>query len=301
MALSNARLANRNALAIKRLKFNEWGSIQSRTSTQLSESTFTADHPICFHVNNLNSGSYGPQLWRPNAYGEPNTISGGHFSNFMGVGNAEGDMNDLETQMLVNGPKFKLLYATFDFEFHGFLDATNVRVDFIRQKKIDHDFYHASHGEANFLPHALGAFRQLAGFTPNRIDQTKFQILATRKLYFNSKGSSNLADQTQDRNTTDATTAPIKHARVCLKLRKIFKQLRNTTDQASGVQSNVDPFQEQSGHDASAGMGFDNFHPLSNIWCILSTDDQTAFASFATGDSVKLKIIRKVTWQDHVG
>ena len=64
-----------------------------------------------------------------------------------------------------------------------------------------------SNGESNYLPYSLCAFKQLAGFTQNRIDRTKFQILASKRVYFNSKGSANVADQSQDR--TETSTLPM--------------------------------------------------------------------------------------------
>ena len=196
VALSNARLANRNALAIKRLKFNEWGSIQSQVSANLDGHTFSADHPLCFHVNNLFCGSHGPHFWRPNAYGSPEPVvnlgglgGSAEFKLYQGEGNDAGDMDDQDIKHIPNGPKLKLLWATYEFEFEGYLDATHVRVDFVRQKKMDVDWYHTSKGQENYLPHSLCAFKQLAGFTQNRIDRTKFQILASKRVYFNSKGS----------------------------------------------------------------------------------------------------------------
>lgn len=69
-----------------------------------------------------------------------------------------------------------------------------------------------------------------------------------------------------------------------------------------GIFMNIheNPNAEQSEHDGTphgSAWGHNNQHPLSNIWCILSTDDETAISP-GTGDNVSVKIIRKLTWQD---
>jgi hypothetical protein len=50
-----------------------------------------------------------------------------------------------------------------------------------------------------------------------------------------------------------------------------------------------------------SSWSFDNQYPTSNIFCVISSDDQTGFLSVVTGDSVSVRIIRGVTWQDHRG
>lgn len=299
--LSNARLANKNALAIKRLKFNEWGSIQSQTSSNRHGHVFSQDHPICFHVNNMYTNADGPFLYRPDGGNNPVILGHGSFDKWVGVGNAEGDVDDGDIKHIPNGPKLKLLWATFDFEFSGYLDNCQIRIDFVRQKKLDTDFYSPAHGVNNFLPHALGAFNRIAGFTENRIDRSKYQVIKSKFLYINSRGLQTVADASQDRMTTEPTTSNVKRCRVALKMNKICKMLRDTTDEATRVQSTDDSMATQSTHYSDSSWGFDNQHPLSNVFCILSTSDTTGIQDFATGDRLSVKIIRKMTWQDHVG
>jgi len=55
------------------------------------------------------------------------------------------------------------------------------------------------------------------------------------------------------------------------------------------------------GHASGVGSyNYDNQHPLSNIWCLISTDDETAVASVITGDAVSVEIIRTCIWRDPI-
>lgn len=299
--LSNARLVNKNALAIKRLKFNEWGPIQSQTSSNRHGHVLSQDHPICFHVNNMYCNADGPFLYRPDGSNNPVILGHGSFDKWVGVGNAEGDVDDADMKHVPNGPKLKLLWATFDFEFAGYMDNCAIRIDFVRQKKLDTDFYSPAHGVSNFLPHSVAAFNRIAGFCENRIDRTKYEVLKTKHLYINSRGLQTVADASQDRMTTEPTTSNIKRCRIALKMNKICKMLRDTTDETSRVQSTDDTMATNSTHYSNSSWGFDNQHPLSNVFCILSTSDTTGIQDFATGDRLSVKIIRKMTWQDPIG
>ena len=53
-----------------------------------------------------------------------------------------------------------------------------------------------------------------------------------------------------------------------------------------------------SDHPHSAIWAFDNQHPLNNVWCVISTDDESTLGATFTGDAVGVQIIRKLTWQD---
>jgi len=297
----NANAITKLVKSVKQLKFNEWGTIQSQTSSNRHGHVFSQDHPICFHVNNLFTNADGPMLYQPNGSNNPVILGHGSFDKWVGVGNAEGDVDDKNITHIPNGPKLKLLWATYDFEFQGYMDNCNIRIDFVRQKKLDLDFYSPSHGVNNFLPHSLAAFNRISGFSENRIDTTKFQILKTKHLFINSRGLQTAADASLERMTTEPTTTNVKRCRVALKLNKICKQLRNSTDEQSRVQDHDDPMHSLSTQYSNSAWGFDNQHPLSNIFCIISTSDTTGIQDFATGDRLSVKIIRKMTWMDHVG
>ena len=293
----NTRAVLSNARAIKSLQFNQWGRIQSQTSyTELQH--VTSASPLLFHVTNPLHDMHGPYLWHL-SLGVP-LATGRNFKLWQNQHSHA--LDQLDKTIYPNGPLLKMLRATFEFKFSGYLDDTRIRVDFIRQKKMDTDFYNQNLSQ-QFLPSTLNGFTDLAGFNPNQIDRTKFQVLATRRLYINSKGSANLADIAQDRTTTEATTAPAKYCKISLKLDKILKQLRTTVSEQGGDEPDYPPTDTSvhaTLHPHKSNWSFDNQHPLSNIWCLISTDDATDIASAVTGDAVGVQIIRKLTWQDRL-
>lgn len=292
---TNTRAILSNARAIQKLKFNQWGRIQSQTSSTSDKSTVVSSAPLVFHVSNPNSNHHGPYIWQPDLIG---LVQDTHVNFQIYQGDSNADMQDNDVQNFPNGPVCKLLWASYQFKFTGFVDDTRIRIDFIRQKRIDTDFYNQNKAK-QFLPHTLVGMKHLAGFSPNEIDKTKFTILKTKYLYLNSKGAANLEDTLQDRNTTDATTTTSKYCKVSLKLNKIIKQLNSTVFEQHAYEVENHNAQE-SDHPHGSTWAFDNQHPLSNIWCVISTDDQTSLGDVITGDAVKVEIIRKMTWQDRL-
>lgn len=287
----NTQAVLSNARAIKKLQFNQWGRIQSQTSSTQGQ-VVLASSPVLFHVTNPMCNHHGPYLWHMALTGASPTDK--NFQLYQAPGSI--GMSENDETVFPNGPVMKMLSATFQFKFTGYVDDTRIRVDFFRQKRLDTDFY-TQNSPDQFLPQTLEAFKNLAGFNPNQIDRAKFEILTTKYLYLNSKGSANLLDHGQDRNTTDATTPPSKYCTVHLKLNKLLKMLRPPHLEEFGQE--VPQGEDSTTHHPHGSMWcYDNQHPLSNIWCLISTDDETAIASAATGDAVTVEIIRKITFQD---
>lgn len=272
-----------------------YGPVQQQHS--LAGPTFiTADHPLCFQINNPAYGTNGPRLLKSDYLGANSLHQHGSFA--LSQGNP---LHELDEDMHPNGPKLLLKSVDLQFKFEGFVDNTHIRVDIVRQKKaVDPDVWNPN-GTENFMPSLLYGFKNLAGFTANTLDRRTFEVLATRKLFMNSRGSSNAIDTAQDRLTVDATTRNVKFCNINLNLNKVVKQLRAAHDEHTG---DIMPGQDTHGEDgnlAKGQYGYDNIHPLANIWCIVSSDDATHIGSVVDGDGVKCHIIRKCVWRDHLG
>ena len=286
-----------NARAIKKLKFNQWGRIQSQVATT-SPAIVTSGHPLLFHVNNPLTDNHGPYIWHVNMAGQVATMV--PFVKHQSNSTHEFD-SDMEHEF-PNGPTLKMLRATYQFKFSGFVDDTRVRIDFIRQKRLDTDYWNQNE-EKQFLPHSLVGLKHLAGFSPHELDKRCFQVLGTKHIYLNSKASRSTLDMAQDQDTVEGNTPPTKYCRVSLPLNKVFRQLNtNAIGQQTASDFGTASGQVPSDRNGQYGSSwaYDNQHPLKNIFCLISCDDQTAFDAALTGDAVKVEIIRKLTWQDRL-
>ena len=224
------RAIAKNTLAINKLKSQMYGSRQYQTSTMYPTLPLhvTSGSPLLFQVDNPNTGNKGPYVWHVNALGNVQ-----HTNNRFNVwndpaGSAAG-FHDHEDLRLCNGPTARLNFVDLQFEFSGFVDATRIHIHVIRQKRMDTDFWNQNYAD-KFLPQTLTGLKNIAGFNPNRISYKDFEVLATKKIFMNSKGQANVIDTAQDRNTTDATTASVKYAHINLKLNKVIKQLNSSVN-----------------------------------------------------------------------
>lgn len=295
---ANRYMARANAKAINQLKVAQWGSWQTTSSSWSAKMNVTDAHPLCFHVNNPHSGAQGPYVWRPNLLGDITQTS----TQFIQWNGADTDSHLARSANFVpNGPKLMLRSMDFQFKFHGFVNNTRIRVDFVRQKHMPRNIFNPNNPtRENFLPQTLKNFRWLAGFSQNYIDRTTYQVLATKYVYMNSKGDANPTDTAQDRLTTEPSTPSTKYCHVHLKLNKILRQLEPSLNEETGHDY---PAHEGEDMDRSHGSSYayDNQYPTSNIFCIISSDDGQGFLDALTGDAVGVEVIRKCTWQDHRG
>jgi hypothetical protein len=283
----------RNTTAITSLKQQIYGPLQTQRSAS-SIFNVVATRPICFQVNNPGYGQFGPQLLAEHS-GDDHVNAIGHFT----LTNQNLMTADRDNDHRVNGPSLLLKEVDLQFRFTGYLDDTRIRVDIIRQKKaIPGHVWNPNQVFGTFMPHLMPYMQNLAGFTSNEIDRSVFQILATRKVYINSKGSANAADLLEDRNTIDGSTVNTKYCNINLKMNKVCKQLDSSVDEADGADNFGLDAHDEDNSDARGSYAFDNQHPLANIWCIVSTDDQTAFGSIVSGDAVNVSILRKCVWRD---
>ena len=274
-----------------------YGPVQTQRSQTESSFIVVASRPVLFQVNNPETGTKGASVLREDNNGDHVIrIMGFNKCSYTGL-----QLYDKEEDHVVNGPKILLKEVELQFKVHGFLDDTRVRIDVIRQKKaVDKDVWNYHDSNTHYMPHLAHGMKDLAGFSPNEIDPSFFEILATRKLYFNSKGSSNVLDTANSEITTEATTVPTKYCTINVKFPKggkVCKQLHSSIDETTGSDA-VDQDIEVLEVDAKGSYSWENQHPLSNIWCIVSCDDQTAFGSDVTGDSCAVEVIRKCVWRD---
>lgn len=270
-----------------------WGDYQEQKSRLSSPAGVFANGPMMFHVNNPSCGTHGPYMHTcvfP-FYNHGTTTT--NFVKYAGPSDVDNDEND--EKHVPNGPKLKLLFADYQFKFEGFTNDTRITVHFIQQKNLSTDFWNQNDSK-QFLPSTISGFRNIAGFDCNEIDRKNYKVLAMRKLFLNASGSSSITSAlTHDPTevTTEATTPPTKYCHVRLNLNKVLTQLKSSLDEVQGD----DPQNETvdgSVRPHGASWGYDNQHPLSNIFCLISTDDVTAL----DGDHVKVDIIRKLAWRD---
>ena len=291
-----------------------YGPIQHQV-TYVNNLTPTRDHPIIFQVNNPGYGTFGPVQM---------TVSNAQSPHGIGHGDVRWQLehthlaNKDETHELPNGNKMFLKYVDFSFRFHGWVSNKHVRIDFIRQKSVGNqaDMWNPHTGK-QFLPYPIEDFKRLAGWTTNSIDYKRFEVLKTVKVFVNSKGNSPPLHQAadvvengvEDANDHGEVMTPgttnseiIRHVR--LNINKAYKQLDSSKVYSGGTDGligeddiNLDAHNDDHGH-SEGPYSFDNLNPFTNIWCVLSCDDDTALASIITGDSVGIDIIRRCCWRD---
>ena len=210
--------------------------------------------------------------------------------------------------MKPNHPLY-LKSVLLEFEFAGFVDDTHITIHVVQSKGIAKpDYYLESNNTAdNLLPKSLANFTNLAGFTQERIDPKAFKVLASRKLYMKISRPSNptAADVTStilgaiindNYPTVPATTRAVKRCRVYVPVNRELKVLDNGSyGEEYGV---TDHYRVFTGVSDKGQYSYANMDPKSQIWCIISTSDQTALDAAFTGDAVECTIHRTCTWRD---
>jgi len=292
-------MVNRNASAIRTLQQQQWGPFQHQTSVMNETLTPLKMHPHLIHVSNPNCGHEGARIWTWHSQGSGvitsaqasfhhNHVSAGatHFEVYSGQTPDSADMNAQEQFHVANGPKCMLRTVELSFKFTGKRANTNILVQVIRQKTMGDMDYWQPKKQYQFLPDTITGLTDMAGFTQNRIDPTKFQILATRRILMNSK----------DDGDVDATTRAEKRCTIYLKLNKVLKQLKSSINETNGF----DDLDMQNGtvNDDKGSYSSRNQHPLSNIWCLVSSDDPTDLPNWVNGGHIDFELIRRVKWQD---
>ena len=158
-----------------------------------------------------------------------------------------------------------------------------------------------------YLPRALHKLQNLSGFTANSLDTKMYEVLAYRKVYMNSKGSRHGLDHAEhmltadgEYMTTPATTPAVRHAHISFKrFNKVVKQLESSINESTAGDSET--YDADSNTPIVSNYSYDNVHPFSNVWCLISCSDTFGGVDWATDDRVKVECIRKVGWRDKLG
>lgn len=322
-ASSKARLATvparkaqirKNSTAIRSIRSKLWGPVQSQSSTLgLGNDKITVrnDQPLLFQLNNPVSGVHGPATFTcEGTSAGALTTWGKYFQPWTGRTNFADNYADYQANdndHVVNGPSIMLKSIDFQFRFTGFLDDCRAKIQIIRQKKMMTDWWDDSNNN-HFLPHSLTGFRDLCGFTANRIDLSTFEVLATKYVYINSRGQKSIADTAitagipgaATMDTAHSTTTPTRLAHMHISWNRVVKQLHSSVSELSMQDdqnvSNTDPNDHHGG-----GYKYRNIHPLANVWVLISCDDTLHTGESALSeDKLRVEIIRKCTWQDRV-
>ena len=313
-AYANARGIRANSLAIAKLRKQMYGPIQSMSSLTDHEIPLRFNQPWGFQINNPHAnGSFGPNWWCCGTDGIMQTI--GHYGFNPVLPHQHGYKAEWDNRC--SGPKALLVSCDLHFRFHGFVKNTNIRAMIVSQKSGGaYDTWGRlnpatvvgagnAHGTPMWLPNCIGEFRGLAGWGPQFIDRKRYQVIADRRVFMNSKGvaSENLgsldtANVTAANAVTPATTTHVKYLRLNLKLNKPIKQLQPALDFDNGDDViNADFTQAHGASQEAGGWEFGNQHPAANLWCIVDTDESPG----EFGNShVRMDVQRRMTWRDRV-
>lgn len=313
-AYSNARGVKQNALAIAKLKQQIYGPLQSMSSHTDHEIPLRYNQPWGFQINNPHAnGSFGPNFWCSGVDGIMQTI--GHYGFNPVLPHQHGYKAEWDNRC--SGPKALLVSVDLHFRFHGFVKNTNVRIMVVRQKSGGaydpwgrlNSATTAGAGNSNgtpmWLPNCIGEFRGLAGWSPHFIDKKRYQVIADRRVYMDSRGvaseslgSLDVPTVTMENAVNPPTTGHVKYLRLNLKLNKPIKQLQPALDFNNGDDVLNANFTNAHGASQEAGgWEFGNQHPAANLWCIIDTDEAPGEFS---NSHLRMDVQRRVTWRDRV-
>jgi len=284
-----------NSRKLAKLTKTQYGNIQEQSSLA-DAGNIVAAHPICFQLNNPGVGQYGPAIIAPGG-GADRIYKVSQFNLSTGY-----PLHSEDEDHVPNGPQLFMKRVDLQFKFTGFVPCTHITIHILRQKKtIDRDYWNPQNMGHTFMPHLLYGMQNLAGFTANTIDTDTFQILQTRKVFMNSTAASSVVAVAANERTSDPTTSPCKYVTMKIHMNRVCKQLHQSVNETTGNDNTHLDVHEEDGTESKGGYSWDNQHPLSNIWCVVSCDDESAFGAAITGNAVRCHIIRKCVWRDNRG
>jgi hypothetical protein len=280
-----------------------YGPIQTQVSQTSGASVTNNVHPLIFQVNNFAVGNTGPRIYNYSDF-EAHTFhlhtTGNTFICQYNNSNAE------SLDYVPNGPRLFGKYVKLDFKFTGFVNNTRVRVDIVRQKKIAMgDAWRLSEASNNIFPYNASDFKNLAGFTPYKIDRRMYEVMATKHVYMNSAGTeaaSSLITGGLGHSTSEPTTTAERYCSVFVPLNREFKQIDPSLDERTGVEhDDLNASTDASNIDGKGSWQFTNQRPQENIFAVVSCDDTSNIADLVLGARVKMECIRTCSWRDHRG
>jgi hypothetical protein len=268
------------------------GPVQEQRLNFSSSHKVLAKSPWCFQLNcAAGHQQTAPYVYHVNNIGLVTQL--GQFQVFHSPYQSSEDVDNV-----ANHPCF-LKYVKLEFEFKGFVDDTHVRIDIVRQKRIGNTdwFNDRITVRSNTLPYGVKKFENLAGFTQEHIDPKAWQVLKTRKLYFNSKGVSSLLDNAnEDYPTVESTTSYVKRCAITVPFNRMLKPL----DKGGYGESygSTDHYMNTQNDDTKGMFSWWNQAPTHNVFCLISCSDQSELGSTITGDAIDCKIHRTDVWRD---
>jgi hypothetical protein len=288
--------------------------------------------PLCLHLNNLNVGARNTTFSSLNAEG-PQWIRA-HFNN--------GDLISTNNQLLghedvitakmapldhanpmCNGPKCKWLGTELQFEFTGYTNDCHIGIYVVQERKGPRsDPWGAIKGTTSppvHLPYTINQWKELEDFGGNRINYQQYKVLASRKVYLNSRvfqqnetladaGEAIGADVADDEARILATSRPIKRASIKLRPNKMLYQMQSTQTETGTEKMDADANAREA--HTQGPWSYDNQLPLNNVWLIITTDNRADLPStiesavvghshsIYTGSTLTVEVIRRNWWQD---
>lgn len=275
-----------------------YGPLQ--TQVQISSAVWipTRDTPFAFNMTNMNASNYGPQVYKTlNPLGTGDIMAtSGRFTRVQPYKHQTEQDHSSEGH-IVNGPSFYPVGTKLEFRFRGFVDNTHIRIDFVRCKSIvNRGGINNNESDIDYtiLPKALFNMRGLAGFNVGQIPNN-FEVIQTKKLFMNSKPKSSLADTAfESYPTTEGTTSDVKHCSMS------YYWPKGTRITQYDTQTNESTGAEATSGFANGPYSWDNTDPRQQVWCIISTDDETTIDAVLTGDEIKVDCIRTCIWRDRL-
>lgn len=287
VAVARKSTVMRNTRAIRSLRMTQHGSIQKGFHRISTHVTPIQRYPVLFNmldfsVNHTNSaGTLVPS-------GPFFQYSGGILQSVATWDRAQfTNNNPFYLEEYSDSPDTgKILASYMDYHFaiegDSALDETRVRLDIFYQRSNCLYARTAAAGSL-LLPSSLNYFDNIATPELNQINPKYFKKIYTKVLYFNSRSS----EETSLEDGKTQFTPNKRYVRFRMKPNRLIQQVL-TNPPVQGTNEAVLP---------NGSWGQLNTPLNQQLWCLISTDDQSALV----GDAVKVNVSRRVSWRDPVG
>lgn len=279
---------SRNTRAIKRLQLSQYGSMQVGYHKMTTHVVPIARSPVLFDMQDFSRNRVAPG--GINIHSGPfYQINGGTLQSVANWENCQPTNLFWQGQQvdIIDTGKYLSCYMqyTFRVEGSGGLDDTRVRIDVFRQKSTALYAGQTTAGGSLILPTSLTHLGDMATPTENRLNSTYFKKVHTKFLYFNSR--TDVATTVPPVLGTTQFTPNIKYHSFKYKPNKVVQQHTTIPSVANTPEGDV----------TNGAWGQFNRPANQALWCLISTDDNSAL----TGDSVHVTVSRKICWRDPVG
>lgn len=307
-----AKQAMRNATAIRRLAVKSYGPLQVQRSKTNQAFYISNSQPVAFQLNNPAYGQIGPQLLREH---DDTTLDSDGITR---IGQFELDGSDLlrgdDDDHVVNSQAGRIFMKDVYLQFKfgpAFLHDCTIRIDVIRQKKmLQPDWWTDNYSKKQFMPHLMPGLKNLAGWSATKLDTKLFQVVATKRVYIDSKGYKNAeaiadallpgGDDSAAADTIAGTTGPTKYVNMKINLNRPLRQLNSSITESNMEDSRSMNAHDEEGNQGHGSFGYSNQHPLANYWVVISTSDTSSLLDSFTGDRLQCEILRECAWRDPV-